>query len=99
MHRYIGAVSHIFMIWADCRGLQTGHFRAHLTPSILTFLASKILTHERTAENIEPRIQRRETRAKKKIQLEEQLKGMNSFGGANEYEARARLRLAARDAD
>ena len=37
--------------------------------------------------------------AKKKIELEEQLKGMNSFGGANEYEARARLRLAARDTE
>ena len=30
---------------------------------------------------------------------EEELKGMNSFGGANEYETRARLRLAARDAE
>jgi len=39
----------------------------------------------------------KERLARKKIELEEQLKGMNSFGGANEYEARARLRLAARD--
>jgi len=37
--------------------------------------------------------------ATKKIELEEQLKGLNSFGGANEYETRARLRLAARDTE
>ena len=35
----------------------------------------------------------------RRIELEEKLKGLNSFGGANEYEARARLRLTARAGD
>jgi chromosome segregation ATPase len=37
--------------------------------------------------------------ARKKIELEEKLKGLNSFGGSNEYETRARMRIAARDAE
>jgi len=37
--------------------------------------------------------------SRRKIELEEQLKGLSAMSGTNEYETRARLRLAARDAD